>query len=126
MPVVDNSKVPEFAIPGIRHQTIADAREGVKTMEVWKQTIAPGGSTPVHRHACEEVIVILKGSGKVIVEGAETAFGPNSTLILPHDAVHQIINTGSDDMELIAALGMAPVRVRTAEGADLPLPWQAD
>lgn len=125
MPVVDNSTVLHFAIPGIDHQTIADARQGVKTMEVWKQTIAPGGATPVHRHACEEVIVILKGSGKVIIEGVETNFGSNSTLILPHDAVHQIVNTGGDEMELIAALGMAPVRVRTGEGVDLPLPWQA-
>ncbi|HZO80420.1 MAG TPA: cupin domain-containing protein [Candidatus Binataceae bacterium] len=124
MPVVDNNKVPHFAIPGINHQTVADARQGLKTMEVWKQTIVAGGSTPVHRHACEEVIVILKGSGKVTIEGVETRFGPNSTLVLPHDAVHQIINTGADDMELIAALGMAPVRVRTGDGAELPLPWQ--
>ena len=125
MPVVDKSKLPQFEIPGIRHQTVADVREGLKTMEVWKQTIVPGGATPVHRHACEEVIVVLSGRGKCIVEGRETEFGPNSTLILPHDAVHQIINTGDDEMEIIAALSMAPVKVRTGEGAAIPLPWQA-
>ncbi len=125
MPVVENSKVPEFVIPGIRHQTLAGKQEGVKTMEVWRQTIAPYSSTPLHRHACEEVIVILKGSGRVIIEGVATDYGPDTTLILPADAVHQLINTGSEEMELIAALGMAPVRVRTAEGQPLPVPWEA-
>jgi hypothetical protein len=28
-------------------------------------------------------------------------------------------------MRLVAALGMAPVRVRTADGEAMPLPWDA-
>ena len=123
MPVIDNGKVRFYEIPGLRHQTIAAAPAGASTMEVWRQTIAPGADTPVHRHACEEVIVILKGSGRCIVGDVVSDFGPNSTLIIPYDAVHQILNTGSDEMELVATLGMSPVRVRTAQGEPLPLPW---
>ncbi len=94
-------------------------------MEVWVQTIFPGAATPIHRHACEEVIVVLTGSGECTVDGNTRTFGPNTTLILEPDVVHQIVNTSSDDMKLIAALGMAPVRVKTGEGDALPLPWDA-
>jgi len=49
MPVVDNSKVQEFALPGLTHRTVGGKDGGVKSMEVWQQTIAPGAATPVHR-----------------------------------------------------------------------------
>jgi len=123
MPVVENSKLQEHALPGLKHRTVGGKAAGVGTMEVWQQTIAAGAATPVHRHACEEVIVILTGSGTLTIEGKTTAFGPNSTLIIPNDVVHQIVNTGADDMDIIASLTMSPVRVRTAEGAPMPLPW---
>jgi len=119
MPVVDNSKVQEFALPGLRHRTVGGKDGGAKSMEVWQQTIAAGAATPVHRHACEEVIVILSGSGTLTIEGETTAFGPNTTLIIPNDVVHQIVNTGADEMHLVATLSMSPVRVRTGDGAPM-------
>src|SRR5208337_3650762 len=104
MPVVENSKVQEFALPGLTHRTVGGKDGGVKSMEVWQQTIAPGAATPVHRHACEEVIVILTGAGTLTIDGETTAFGPNSTLIIPNDVVHQIVNTSADEMNLVATL----------------------
>ncbi len=125
MPIVENTLREKFNLPGLEHQTLAGPEHGMKTMEMWMQTIAPGGATPVHRHACEEVIVILRGSGRVTIEGQDTEFGPNTTLIVPSDVVHQLANTGNEDMFLIAALGKAPVEVCTADGQHMPLPWQA-
>jgi quercetin dioxygenase-like cupin family protein len=125
MPVLDNNNLPHFQIPGLDHQTIAGPEHGNKTLEMWVQTIAPGGGTPVHRHACEEAILILRGSGQCTINGVTAEFGPNSTLQIPSDAIHQILNTGTDDMFLVAALGQAPVRVCTADNQHMPLPWQA-
>jgi quercetin dioxygenase-like cupin family protein len=125
MPVVNNTSLPNFALPGLDHRTLAGPDNGMKNLEVWGQTIAAGSGTPVHRHACEEAIVILEGSGTLTVNGEQTAFGPNSTLIIPADAVHQIVNSGNTNMVLIAALSMAPVRVRHEDNQAMPLPWQA-
>lgn len=75
--------------------------------EVWLQTFAPGVRTPIHRHDCEEVFVVLKGSGVLYFSPPsgsspapasrdapglpETlAFGPNSTFIVPPNQVHQV------------------------------------
>jgi mannose-6-phosphate isomerase-like protein (cupin superfamily) len=125
MLIVNNDDVETLELPGLRHQTIGGHKQGVKTMEVWLQTMAPGAATPVHRHACEEVILVLSGSGTCTVGDKTFTFGPNSTLVLEPDVVHQIVNTSSEDMRLVAALGMAPVRVKTADGAALPVPWEA-
>jgi mannose-6-phosphate isomerase-like protein (cupin superfamily) len=123
MAVKDNSVIDKQNLPGLEHQTLAGPRDGMAGMEVWMQTIAAGAATPVHRHNCEEVIVVLRGSGTCTIEGETTGFGPNSTLVLPPNVVHQICNTGGSDMFIVAALGMAPVRVETPEGELLDLPW---
>jgi quercetin dioxygenase-like cupin family protein len=125
MPIVDNDELETLELPGLRHQTIGGHKQGVKTMEVWLQTMAPGAATPVHRHACEEVILILSGSGTCTVGNRDHSFGPNSTLVLEPDVVHQIVNTSDEEMRLVAALAMAPVRVKTAGGEALPVPWDA-
>ena len=124
MPIVQNDTLKKFAIPGLEHQTLAGPEHGMKTLEMWMQTIQPGSGTPVHRHACEEAIVVLRGSGRLTVEGEDIDFGPNSTLQIPSDAIHQIVNTGTEDMFMIAVLGQAPVKVCTAENEHMPLPWQ--
>lgn len=125
MPIVRNEEIETLELPGLTHQTIAGHRQGVKTMEVWKQSMAPGAATPVHRHNCEEVILVLTGSGICTVGDRQVPFGPNSTLIVEPDAVHQIVNTSDEVMHLVAALGMAPVRVTTADGERMALPWDA-
>ncbi len=124
MAVIKHDQVKKFSLPGLEHQTVAGPEHGMKTMEVWVQSIAPGSGTPVHRHACEEAIVVLEGSGRLTVNGRETEFGPNSTLQIPADATHQIRNTGSEEMSIVAALGQAPVRVCTAANSPMALPWQ--
>jgi quercetin dioxygenase-like cupin family protein len=124
MPVFNNAERRKFALPGLAHQTLAAHGMGVNGMEVWMQTLAPGAATPVHRHACEEVIVVLRGSGQVSIEGEETMFAADSTIIVPPDAVHQLVNSGAEEMFLIGVLGVTPVRVTTAEGVPIPLPWQ--
>jgi len=125
MPVVNNETITRFDLPGLQHQTLAGPEHGMKTIEMWMQTIAPGAGTPVHRHDCEEAILILRGSGRFTVEGVDTDFGPNSTLQIPRNVIHQIVNTGTEEMFLIAALGQAPVKVCTADNQHMPLPWQA-
>lgn len=125
MPVVQNSSLENFNLPGLSHRTFAGPEHGMKNLEVWGQVLEAGAATPVHRHACEEAIVILEGSGTLMIEGVSTTFGPNSTLIIPADSVHQITNSGDRKMVVIAALSMAPVKVRHQDNQPMPLPWQA-
>ncbi len=92
--------------------------------EVWLETVAPGAGTPEHRHKCEEFFIILRGSGQLTVAGQDYQFGPDTTLLVPPETNHQVINNGSEDLHFLVVLGMAPARAATPEGEPIPLPWQ--
>jgi quercetin dioxygenase-like cupin family protein len=123
--IVSQDEVEEHQLPGLSHRTVAGPLQGLSSLEVWVQTVAPGAATPVHRHDCEEAIVILEGHGVLALGGRDEAFGPGSTLVIPRDAVHQVRCTGTAPLRLVAALAAAPVRVNTATNERIPLPWDA-
>jgi quercetin dioxygenase-like cupin family protein len=123
--IVKNDQIKEYKLPGLSHRTVAGPLQGCHTLEVWVQTVDPGAATPVHRHDCEEAIVILEGHGILELEGRTKEFGPGDTLIVPRDAVHQVTCAGPEPLRLVAALGAAPVRVHNAENERIPLPWDA-
>ncbi|KAM6558589.1 hypothetical protein CsatA_027828 [Cannabis sativa] len=71
-------------------------------VEVWHQTFAPGSRTPIHRHSCEEVFVVLRGTGTVYLSPSshlkhpgtpqEFSIFSNSTFIIPVNDVHQFMS----------------------------------
>jgi len=42
MPVVNNSSLREFNLPGLNHRTFAGPEHGMKNLEVWGQVIEAG------------------------------------------------------------------------------------
>ena len=126
MQVISHDTLKTHKLPGLIHQTLSSKQNGNKRFEVWKQTISGESATPVHKHNCEEVIVILKGAGECWCEGKRYQFQSDQTLVFPPNVIHQIINTGKDDLEIMATLSMSPVIVETEEGGRLPLPWDTD
>lgn len=68
---------------------------------MWLQTFAPGTRTPIHRHSCEEVFVVLKGSGSLYLAQTsslkhpgtpqEFSIFPNSTFHIPINDAHQVM-----------------------------------
>ena len=126
MQVIPHKQITSFELPGLIHKTLASTKLGNEEFEVWMQTITGESATPAHKHNCEEVIVILKGKGECLCEGRSFEFETNETLLIPPNAVHQIINTGKEDLNILATLSMSPVVVETAEGSRLTLPWDAD
>jgi hypothetical protein len=51
-------------IPGLAHLTLAGAvPHGLRRAELLMQTLAPGVATPIHRHDCEEIFLVLRGEG---------------------------------------------------------------
>lgn len=111
------------SIPGVEHLTLAGGEQGLRGLSVWQQSVDAGEATPPHRHDCEEVVAVTEGSGVLEVEGVRHAFSAPCTLVVPPDAPHQIFNTGSGPMRLVAAFSASPVQVFLPDGTPLPLPW---
>ena len=125
MHVNNNSSVQKHQLPGLEHQTLAGCQDGLKSFEIWRQTIAAQAATPVHSHACEEVILVMGGSGVCRFEDREIPFKADQTLVIPVNVVHQICNTGDEDLHIIATLAASPVEVKSETGAAMALPWYA-
>lgn len=121
--IVDNASLPRASLPGLDHVTLAGSAQGLNRLSVWRQRIAPGNATPPHRHDCEEVVLILSGRATLYIRGEEHPIGPQTTVVVEPDAVHQIVNTGDEPLEIIGIFGVAPVAVHLPDGTPLELPW---
>jgi quercetin dioxygenase-like cupin family protein len=124
MPIIDNRKLERATLPGIEHVTLAGNSDGLSSLSVWKQCIAPNTATPPHRHDCEEVVMCESGRGELHIEGRVEAFGAEMTVVIPRNVPHQILNVGDEPMHLTAVLAASPVEVSFPDGSALALPWR--
>ncbi|XP_002524798.2 auxin-binding protein T85 [Ricinus communis] len=126
LPLVRNiSKLSEdsYGRGGLSHITVAgSALHGMKEVEVWLQTFSPGSHTPIHRHSCEEIFVVLKGSGTLYLASSshekfpgkpqEYFIFPNSTFHIPVNDAHQVWNTNEhEDLQVLVVISRPPVKV---------------
>lgn len=126
MNVTTNPALIPMPIPGIRHATLAGSEQGLKALSVWQQIIAPGGATPPHRHDCEEVVMCSGGRGELrLGQARKQSFGPNQTVCIPRNALHQIVNTGDEPLAIVAVFSRSPVEVYLPDGEELSLPWSS-
>ncbi|XP_034691483.1 auxin-binding protein T85 [Vitis riparia] len=117
---------------GLSHITVAGSlMHGMKEVEVWLQTFSPGSHTPIHRHSCEEVFVVLKGSGTLYLASSSHEKHPgkpqeypivsNSTFQIPVNDVHQVWNTNeNEDLQMLVIISHPPVKVFIYEDWHMP------
>jgi quercetin dioxygenase-like cupin family protein len=86
--------------------------------------VAPGERVrPAHSHPNgEEVIYIIRGSGRVLVAGEMQAVREGSTVLFPQGAVHMLHNTGADEMKVVCFFAPATNldNYKLHEGVDFP------
>jgi mannose-6-phosphate isomerase-like protein (cupin superfamily) len=61
----------------------------------------PPGRAPDHFHNYEEVLVILKGEGRMWAGQTNTPISAGSCIYLPKGQVHCVENTGEDELRLL-------------------------
>ncbi|KAL4367718.1 hypothetical protein GQ457_05G002580 [Hibiscus cannabinus] len=116
---------------GLSHITVAGSLlHGLKEVEVWLQTFAPGTGTSIHRHSCEEVFVVLKGSGTLYLASSshkspgkpeEHFMFSNSTFHVPVNDVHRIWNTNEhEDLQVLVIISRPPIKVFIYEDWSMP------
>lgn len=111
-------------LPGIAHATWAGRDDGLSQLSAWRQSLAPGAATPPHSHDCDELVFCLSGHGEAHADGQVFAFGPDSSVVLPRGGTHQLFNTGSEPLELLAVFAATPVDTRLPDGQAITLPWR--
>lgn len=124
MAIVNHRDVATYELQGNTMLGLATPSQGAQQVEVWQTWVAPGAGTPPHVHEGEEVVVVLRGRGELHVGDTVASFEGPCALIAPAGVPHQIINTGSEQVEAVAALPLRS-KIATPDGEELVLPWRS-
>jgi uncharacterized RmlC-like cupin family protein len=93
---------------------VSEALTGSTGIHLAVATIPPNCASSPHYHVnCESAIYVLKGKGRFVIGDnldTELPIGPGDFIYVPAEAVHQPVNVGSDDLEIIVARN-APVEI---------------
>jgi quercetin dioxygenase-like cupin family protein len=104
LPIVDENSIEALDLPG-RHLRWLITQETVNAQHcsMCMIQVAPGETVrPAHSHPQgEEVIYIVRGSGKVMIEGVVEPVKEGSTVLFPQGKVHMLRNTGSEEMKVV-------------------------
>ncbi len=104
VPTLHENDVPEMGLQGrsLRWLVSPDSLQA-SNCSACVIRVAPGDKVkPAHSHPNgEEVIYIIHGSGRVLVEGEVAPVSPGSTVLFPTGAVHMLHNTGPDEMKVV-------------------------
>jgi mannose-6-phosphate isomerase-like protein (cupin superfamily) len=78
-------------LDGSTIRVLLDASSGTTNQSLAEAELAPGQATQRHYHArSEEIYVLLEGSGRIEVDGDESAVGPGDAILIPPGSWHQI------------------------------------
>ena len=77
-------------------------------MTVGRVIIKKGCSNPRHSHSnCEEVLYLLKGTLEHTFGDERAVLEPGDTITVPQGVLHNAVNTGSEDAEMIVVYSSA-------------------
>jgi len=125
VPTRHESTVEALDLPGRRLQwLVGNGGLTAAHCSTCRIRVASGDKVyPAHSHPNgEEVIYIIRGSGRVLVAGEVSTVSAGSVVLFPQGAVHMLHNTGPDEMEVVCFFA-PPTGLDnyvTHEGVDFP------
>jgi quercetin dioxygenase-like cupin family protein len=125
VPVIHESDAESLDLPGRNLRWLVNAELlGAKHLSMCVIRVEPGETVrPAHSHPNgEEVIYIVRGEGRVMVDGEVSAVREGSAVLFPQGEVHMLQNTGTTAMKV--ACFFAPAtnleNYRFFEGVEFP------
>ena len=104
MRIVNESQVPEQAVPGRFLRWIADEKTlQPRYLSSCVMRVLPGETVrPAHSHPQgEELIYVISGTGKVAVDGEVGELAPGTAVLFPQGSVHMVRNSGPAEMKVV-------------------------
>ena len=104
LPIVDENQIEALDLPGrnlrwlITEENVHARHCSMCVIDVLSgETVRPAHS---HPHG-EEVIYIVHGSGKVMIEGVAEPVKAGCAVLLPQGKIHMLRNTGEETMKVV-------------------------
>ncbi|CAN5482558.1 hypothetical protein BH23BAC1_BH23BAC1_37880 [soil metagenome] len=125
MTIIHESEVPETEQPGrfMRWLVNEDSLKA-NNLSVCVIRVLPGEAVrPAHSHPhSEELIYIISGEGKVMIESEVGAVKAGSAILFEQGKIHMLKNTGNIEMKVICFFAPATSldNYKTFEGISFP------
>jgi mannose-6-phosphate isomerase-like protein (cupin superfamily) len=125
VPVIHETDVDEIELPGRMFRwLVAEDRICAEHCSTCVIRVAPGDKVrPAHSHPhSEEVIYILSGSGRVLVDGEVAPVSAGSVVLFPQGKPHMLQNTSREEMKVVCFFAPATTldNYRMHEEIDFP------
>src|SRR5882757_2103029 len=125
VPVIHESEAESLDLPGRNLRWLVNADLlGAKHLSMCIIRVEPGETVrPAHSHPNgAEVIYIISGSGRVLVNGEVSPVRRGSVVLFPQGHVHMLHNTGAEEMKVICFFSPATnlENYKMYEGVDFP------
>jgi quercetin dioxygenase-like cupin family protein len=104
VPTLHEDDVEGLDLPGRTLRWLVNAELlGAKHLSACVINVAPGETVrPAHSHPNgEEVIYIVAGSGRAMIEGEVSAVREGSVVLFPQGKVHMLQNNGQTEMKVV-------------------------
>lgn len=101
MEIINRGASPPFTTKdGSEIRSILDrTNSGAANQSLAEATLPSGGATEAHRHPrTEEIYYILRGAGRMHLQGEERVVGPGDGILIPPGSLHQIRNIGTEPL----------------------------
>ena len=94
-------RTPEPHVRDLKVIISPSLQDGVTDLSVGMTILPPGNASSFHSHDAEsETWIIVAGEGEVRVGDEREPVGPESVVHLPRSVMHQIINTGREELRM--------------------------
>lgn len=103
LPIVDESSIEALNLPGRQLRWVVTGENtGAKHCTMAVIEVQPGQTVrPAHSHPNgEEVIYIIQGSGRVMIEGVVEPVKAGCAVLFPQGDIHMLQNSGNELMKV--------------------------
>lgn len=104
LPIVDEKGIEALDLPGRRLRwVVTPENANSKYCSMCVILVAAGETVrPAHSHPNgEEVIYIIQGSGRVMIDGTVEPVKQGYAVLFPQGAVHMLQNSGKEEMKVV-------------------------
>ena len=125
LPIIDETTVEELDLPGRRLRwVVTQENTGAQHCTMAVIRVAPGSRVrPAHSHPNgEEIIYILNGHGRVLLDGEVQAVKAGCAVLFPKGKIHMLENLSGEEMK-VACFFAPPTSLEnyvTFENVDFP------
>lgn len=90
--------------PGITLRWLISELEDAPNVAMKLMELAPATIGPVHTHAWEDEVFVLRGTGAIVGPEGEVAIGEGDVIYIPPRERHQFVNKGEQELCLLMAI----------------------